>query len=97
MDWGGWATFGLVATALLTAVMSGAQLGGLTRMDLPLMLGTLFVRDPDRARVAGFAVHLANGQVFALFCAAVFARTGQSGPLLGAGLAVLSLVTASVL
>ena len=32
MDWGGWATFGLVATVLLTAVLTGAQLAGLTRM-----------------------------------------------------------------
>jgi hypothetical protein len=66
MDWLGWAVFGLIATATLTAVLIGAQLAGLTRLDLPLMLGTLLVADPDRARVAGFFIHLLNGQIFAL-------------------------------
>src|SRR5215217_5001595 len=88
MDWAGWAIFGLSATAALTAVLIGAQLGGLTRLDLPLMLGTVAVADPDRARVAGFFIHLVNGQAFALGYAAVFARRGEatwwSGGLLGA-------------
>src|SRR6266540_3705339 len=55
MDWAGWALFGLVATALLTVVMIAAQLGGLSRLDLPLILGTLVAEDPDRARVAGLS------------------------------------------
>jgi uncharacterized membrane protein YagU involved in acid resistance len=88
MDWAGWAIFGLIATAALTAVMIGAQLAGLTRLDLPLMLGTLVVADPDRARVAGFFVHLVIGQGFALGYAAVFAAwersTWWAGALLGA-------------
>ena len=41
MDWAGWALYGLVATAVLTIVMMAAQLAGLTRMDLPLILGTV--------------------------------------------------------
>ena len=87
MDWGGWVVFGLIATAALTAVMTGAQLAGLTRLDLPLMLGTIVVPDPDRARVAGFLIHLVNGQAFALGYAAVFAARDQAtwwaGGLLG--------------
>jgi hypothetical protein len=51
-------TFGLVSTAALTAVMTTAQLAGLTRLDLPLVLGTLVTEDPDRAGVAGFRLHL---------------------------------------
>jgi hypothetical protein len=78
MDWGGWAMFGLVATAALTAVMIAAQLAGRTRLDIPLMLGTMVAADPDRARVAGFFVHLAAGQVFALFYAAGFAALGTA-------------------
>ena len=73
MDWAGWALFGLVATAALTAVMIAAQLAGLTRLDLPLLLGTIVTEDPDRARVAGFFIHLAIGQGFALGYAAAFA------------------------
>ena len=41
--------------------MIAAQLAGRTRLDLPLMLGTITTEDPDRARVAGFAIHLAIG------------------------------------
>ena len=84
MDWAGWAVFGLVATTGLTAVMIAAQLAGRTRLDLPLMLGTITTEDPDRARVAGFAIHLAIGQVFALFYAAGFAALDRSDWWLGA-------------
>ncbi|MEO8697385.1 MAG: hypothetical protein ABI658_28035 [Acidimicrobiales bacterium] len=84
MDWVGWAVFGLVATTGLTAAMIFAQLAGKTRMDLPLMLGTITTEDPDRARVAGFVIHLAIGQVFALFYAAGFAALNRSYWWLGA-------------
>lgn len=87
IDWAGWALFGLVATAALTAIMITAQLAGLTRLDLPLLLGTIFTEDPDRARVAGFFTHLVIGQGFALGYAAAFAlwdrATWWLGGLLG--------------
>ena len=87
MDWAGWAIFGLIATAALTAVQTGAQLAGWTRLDLPLLLGTIVVPDPDRARIVGFFVHLVNGQGFALGYAAAFAAleraTWWGGALLG--------------
>jgi len=70
MDWAGWALFGVVATTALTAVMIAAQMAGLTRLDLPLVLGTVVTADPDRARVAGFFIHLAVGMGFALGYAA---------------------------
>jgi hypothetical protein len=72
MDWAGWGVFGLIATASLTAVMTSAQLAGLTRLDLSLLLGTLVTEDPDRARVVGFGIHLVAGQVFALGYVVVF-------------------------
>lgn len=84
MDLSGWAIFGVVATSLLTAVMILFQLTGRTRLELPLMLGTLVAEDPDRARVAGFFVHLAMGQFFALFYAAGFDALDRSGVWLGA-------------
>ena len=78
MDWAGWALFGLVATVALTAVMIAAQLAGLSRLDLPLILGTVVAEDPDRARVVGFFIHLAIGQGFALGYAASFAVLGRA-------------------
>jgi uncharacterized membrane protein YagU involved in acid resistance len=84
MDWGGWATFGLGATVALTATMLFAQLAGLSRMDIPMMLGTMFSENSDRARIVGFFVHLLNGQVFALFYASAFSLLGLATWWLGA-------------
>ncbi len=78
MDWTGWAFFGLLATTVLTALMISAQLGGLSRLDLPLILGTVVTPDPDRARAAGFVIHLVVGQVFALGYAVCFALLGEA-------------------
>lgn len=89
MDWAGWALFGLVATAILTATMISAQLAGRTRLDLPLVLGTLVTEDPDRARAAGFLIHLAFGQGFALGYAAGFALLDQATWWLGGLLGLL--------
>jgi hypothetical protein len=94
MDWQGWAVFGLLATSALTAVMIAAQMAGLTRLDLPLVLGTLVTPDPDKARVAGFFIHLAAGQGFALCYAAVFALLGQATWWLGALLGLLHVAVA---
>lgn len=89
MDWSGWAVFGLLATTGLTAVMIAAQLGGRSRLDLPLILGTVVQRDPDRARVAGFFIHLGFGQLFALGYAACFALLDQASWWLGGLLGLL--------
>jgi hypothetical protein len=89
VDWAGWALFGLMATSALTGVMITAQLAGLTRLDLPLVLGAVVTGDPDRARVAGFAIHLAVGQLFALGYAATFMLLGGASWWGGALLGVL--------
>ena len=89
MDWGGWALFGVVATTALTAVMITAQLAGITRLDLPLVLGTLVTEEPDRARVAGFFIHLVIGQGFAFGYAASFALLDRATWWLGSLLGLL--------
>jgi hypothetical protein len=98
VDWLGWATFGFAATVVLTAVLVASQLAGLTRMDIPMMLGTVFTEDPDKARVLGSVMHLINGQGFALIYASAFAAIGQASWWLGAtfgglhGFAALTLI-----
>lgn len=89
MDWAGWAVFGLVATAALTGVMMSAQLAALTRLDIPLVLGLAVSPDPDRARVAGFFLHLLAGQVFAFGYAMAFAAVGYANWWFGALLGVV--------
>lgn len=84
MDWAGWAVFGVAATAALTALLIAAQMAGLTRLDIPLLLGTIVTEDPDRARVAGFFLHLGFGQMFALGYALGFAVLGIATWWLGA-------------
>src|SRR6266498_1366460 len=90
----GLALFGLVATAALTVIMTAAQLGGLSRLDLPLILGTLVTEDPDRARVAGFVIYLVVGQGFALGYTATFALLGIATWWLGALLGMLHVAVA---
>ncbi len=98
MDWAGWAIFGFVGTIVLTGVMVFAQLVGWTRMDIPMMLGTIFTASVARARIVGIFAHLAVGQLFALAYALAFWKLGRSGPLLGGifglvhGLATLTLI-----
>jgi uncharacterized membrane protein YagU involved in acid resistance len=94
VDWSGWALFGLIATAALTAVMLSAQLAGLTRLDFPLLLGTIVTEDPDRARIAGFFIHLGFGQLFALGYAATFALLHYASWWLGALLGLLHVAVA---
>lgn len=89
MDWAGWAIFGSAATVLLTAILVAAQLAGFTRMDIPMLLGTVFVEEPDVARALGALVHLGVGQFFALFYAAGFALLGTATWWLGALFGVL--------
>lgn len=89
MDWSGWALFGLIATGALTVVMVGAQLAGRTRLDIPLLLGTLFTDDPDRARLFGSLAHIGFGQAFALGYAASFALLDSSTWWLGGLLGLL--------
>ena len=64
--------WGFVGTVVLTTLMAGSQALGLTRMNIPFMLGTMVTADRDRAKLVGFGLHLANGWLFAAVYAAVF-------------------------
>ena len=97
MDWSGWATFGSVATVVLTAVLVAAQLAGLTRLDIPLLLGSLLTGDPDRARFFGFFLHLAIGQCFALLYGAGFAALRLANWWVGAGFGMVHAAVAGTL
>lgn len=57
---------------------------GLTRIDLPFLLGTAFTGDRVRAKALGYALHFIVGLTFALVYLAIFAAIGHSGWWLGA-------------
>lgn len=69
--------FGFAATIILTSVMAASLGLGLTRMDIPLMLGSMFTPDRDLAKVLGFGLNLVNGWIFALFYLALLRGTHQ--------------------
>jgi hypothetical protein len=80
---------GFVGTVVLTTGLRLAQELGLTRMDIPLLLGTMFSEDRTRANVVGYAFHFLNGLVFSLLYAAVFFAVDEAGWLFGAALGIV--------
>ncbi|MBV8545000.1 MAG: hypothetical protein JO093_19925 [Acidobacteria bacterium] len=80
--------WGFAATVLLTSLTIAAQSLGLTRIDIPFIIGTMFTPDRDRAKVIGLALHLINGWLFAIVYGLFFehmrAATWWFGALLGA-------------
>jgi len=80
---------GVVGTILLTSGLRLAQELGWTRMDIPLLLGTVFTDRRGPASVIGYAVHFANGLLFALGYYAVFRAVDHAGWLFGAALGVV--------
>jgi hypothetical protein len=75
-----------VGTVVLTSGLRLAQEAGLTRMDIPLLLGTAFTEDRRRATFVGYAIHFVNGLLFALVYGAVFVAVGTAGWLFGLAL-----------
>ena len=76
---------GLAGTVVLTTILRAAGELGLTRMDIPFLLGTAVTADRVRAKAIGYALHFVFGLLFALAYYAVFLIIGHSGLLLGAG------------
>jgi hypothetical protein len=70
---------GLVGTIVLTSALRVSQEVGWTRMDLPLLLGTIFSTDRSRASVIGYALHFVNGLLFSLVYAGIFYAVGRAG------------------
>ena len=85
MNWPSIVLWGLIATLIMTTVLSAAQGLGLTRMSLLFVLGSLFTPDRDLAKIVGFGVHLINGWWLAIIYAAVFQSWGAATWWLGAG------------
>lgn len=74
MDFNWWE--GLVACALatlaMTALMQMGEAMGMTRMNMAVMLGSMFRRDPGSARSLGMTLHLMNGLAFGVLYALVW-------------------------
>jgi uncharacterized membrane protein YagU involved in acid resistance len=86
VNWSDSLLWGFVGTVFLTGIMSASQGLGLTRMNLPFMLGTMFTSNRDRAKLVGFGVHLLNGWVLAFVYAAAFQSWRLAAWWLGLGI-----------
>lgn len=80
---------GLLGTVILTTVLRLASELGLTRVDLPFLLGTAVTDDRTRAKTLGYLAHFGFGLLFASGYYLIFLAIDTSGWLLGA---VLGLV-----
>jgi hypothetical protein len=85
----GVALWGFVGTLVLTGLMSGGQGLRLSRISLPYLLGTVVTPDRDRARLAGFGIHLVNGWLFAFIYAAAFQSWRRATWWLGAAIGLV--------
>jgi len=72
VSWASWLLWGFASTVVLTTLMAGSQGLGMTRMNIPYMLGSMITPDRDRAKTFGVLLHLAIGWMFSLIYVAAF-------------------------
>jgi hypothetical protein len=80
---------GLLGTLVLTTMLRAAAELGVTRMDIPFLLGTALTESRIRAKAVGYLLHFVFGLVFALLYGVVFAVVDEAGVLLGSALGLL--------
>ncbi|MBB6611586.1 hypothetical protein H7F15_11105 [Pontibacter sp. Tf4] len=68
--------WGFAATLILSILLAASRPLGLTRMDLPFLLGTFFTPNRNKAPLWGFALHLLMGWLFAFIYGAAFESSG---------------------
>jgi hypothetical protein len=75
---------GFVGTLVLTTTLRGANELGLTRVDLPFLLGTAVTADRARAKAVGYLMHLVAGELFAIVYLAILSAIDTNGWAIGA-------------
>ena len=68
---------GFLGTLALTTIVRATSELGLTRMDLPLLLGTTVTENRRKARAIGYAIHFIVGPIFAVGYAGLFIALGH--------------------
>ena len=84
MNVDGWLVWGFGSTIVLTTVLAGSQGLGLTRMNIPYLLGTMVTPNRDRAKIYGVLLHLVNGWIFSFVYVAAFHAANRYGAGFGA-------------
>jgi hypothetical protein len=78
MNWSSWLIWGFGATIVLTIILSVSQGLKLTRISIPLLLGTLVTPNRDKAKWLGIFIHIINGLIFSLIYVAAFHVWGEA-------------------
>ena len=86
---------GFIGTLVLTTILRAAGEMGLTRMDLPFLLGTIVTENRRKAKAIGYVFHFLLGLVFALMYVGFFELVGRSSWWVGALLGALQAVFTS--
>jgi len=81
--------WGFGATIVLTTLTIAGQSLGLTRIDIPFIVGTMFTPNRDRAKIIGVVVHIINGWLFAFVYALFFENMHAPSISLGAMIGVV--------
>jgi hypothetical protein len=89
---------GVIGTLAMVTIIKAASELGMSRMDLPLLLGTIVTANRRKARAFGYVFHFLIGIVFAEAYGGFFEIIGRSSWQLGALLGALhAIFTATVL
>jgi hypothetical protein len=89
---------GFLGTLVMSTMLRGAAEMGLTRMDLPFLLGTAVTGNRRKAKAIGYLFHFLLGLGFASLYGALFAIVGHSSWWLGALIGLVhALFTSTVL
>jgi hypothetical protein len=78
MNWESWVLSGFIATLALSTLLATSQGLGLTRMNVPYLLGTIVTPEREKARLYGFFAHFLNGWFFSLFYVYIFEAAHMS-------------------
>jgi hypothetical protein len=65
---------GLAGTAVMTMMMYFAPRMGMPKMDMPKMLGTMFISKEGTATGVGMAIHFMMGAIFAIVYALLWSH-----------------------
>jgi hypothetical protein len=89
---------GVIGTLAMATIIKAATELGLTRIDLPLLLGTVATENRRKARALGYGMYFVLGVAFAEAYAVFFHIVGRSSWWLGALIGALhAIFTATVL
>lgn len=82
------AFWGVFCSIVFTTLLAASQGFGLTRMNIPYLLGTMFTSNRDRAKIYGVLLHMVIGVAFSMLYLFAFHTWGGAswwkGLILGA-------------